>query len=767
MKNPVGHESRLYAVDPAALETLLGLGAPDDAPLAAPVAVPGYRLVREVRRGGQGVVYEGVAPDGRGRVAVKILREGPFAGASQCARLEREVQVLARFRHPNVVTVIDRGTAPGGWQYLVTGWVDGVPLDAYLERLAQDQEPADAQRNGLRLFVSVCDALAVAHAHGVVHRDVKPSNILVDAGGEPHVLDFGLAFEAAGRGARAVTDSGQFVGSLPWSSPEQLAPSADGIDARSDVYSLGVILFQILSGGEFPYPVDGPLPEVVRSIMTAPPRRSRRAARSPAGLEAIVRRALAKRPADRFADAGGLGEAIRRHLEAPQSSRRRWAGRRFAIGAVTAVVLAAPAAGLYYTSRVPAGFATSAPMTRPAAAPAPGAARPSQPEFTLFSVRTFGPRARAVCAADFDGDGSPDLAAVSAGSGGDDRAGAAATVPRGGAVDVYPSRGDGTFGPPATYAAGRVNFSQFLLAADVNGDRRPDLVTGSDLLGARGLTSVLAVLVNRGDGTFADPLFQPCDHYPSSAAAGDFTGDGRADLVVVNGRAKVADVFVGNGDGSFARGTRVGNVMSPSLAVDADGDGRLDVATAWMGCAVLLFGDGRGGFARRQDLNLSNTIRSVALLDATGDGRPDLVGTLNNHMDTAKFIVWPGGPAAPPDARRFDRPPVITRAQYPCDAGAGDFNGDGHVDLLARVNGWSQEFTGVQLWLGAGDGTFGSPSMLFDGLGEGASADGVAVADFNRDGRPDAAVAGGTTPAVVVLMNRPATESGVESAPRE
>ena len=745
MNNSAAHDSRLYAVDPAALDVLLQLGGErDDSPLEAPVDVPGYLLVRQVSRGGQAVVYEAVAPGGS-RVAVKILREGPFAGAAERARLEREAQVLSRLRHPNLVPVVERGTAPGGWQYLVTEWVEGLPLDAYVERLADDTPPDELQRRALGLFVKVCEAVDAAHRDGVVHRDLKPSNVLVDRSGEPVVLDFGLASDAGGGGATAVTGSGQFVGSLPWASPEQLGRTTAGVGARSDVYSLGVLLYQLLAGGRFPYPVEGPLPEVVHNVISAPPRRLRDV---PHCIETIVRRALAKRPAERFATAGELGVAVQQHLEDPTPMRRQVLARPAAVAAAAVLVLAAPTA--YYASRPRTnGLAAS---TQPSNSP-PTLVPPRPAAFATSVLRTSGGRARAVCAADFDGDGLADLAAVSASADG-----STPTAPN--AIDVFIARPDGTFAPRAPYASGRVDFSHFLIAADLNGDRRPDLVTGTHALVGGRFTSSVVVLLNRGDGTFGDPLIQPCDYFPTSAAAGDYTGDGKADLVVINGQLKCADVFAGHGDGTFTPGARYPKVSSPSLSFDADGDGRLDVATSWMGCVALLLGDGAGAFPRRRELTFSNTIRTVALADATGGGRADLIATVSNHLDTATVLVWPGGPRGERgDATPFDRPPVVTRVQYSSDTAAADFNGDGRVDLMSRVNGWAQEFYGVQLWLGAGDGTFTAPAMLatLPTMGEAGSADGVAVADFNGDGWTDAAVAHGASPEVTVLMNRTTT----------
>src|SRR5262249_14440141 len=158
-------------------------------------------------------------------------------GPADIARFDREVQVLAQLRHANIVTVHDSGIAAGR-HYLVMDFVDGRRLDSYL---AAERPPMN---DILRLFVKICDAVHAAHMLHIVHRDLKPSNILIDAQAEPHVLDFGLA-KAGGADAdrTTMTITGQFVGSVQWASPEQAQGAAHAIDSRSDVYSLGVMLY--------------------------------------------------------------------------------------------------------------------------------------------------------------------------------------------------------------------------------------------------------------------------------------------------------------------------------------------------------------------------------------------------------------------------------------------------------------------------------------------------------------------------------------------
>jgi serine/threonine protein kinase/WD40 repeat protein len=296
--------------------------------------LPGYELLREVHRGGQGLVYEAIQTSTRRRVAIKVMREGPFAGEADLARFEREVQILAQLHHPSIVTIHDSGQAAGHF-YFVMDLIAGRPLDEYARDSGRSMPGHDAASPPradigtiLRLFVQTCDAVNAAHLRGVIHRDVKPGNILVDADGVPHVLDFGLAKAtvalshdgetAVGRrsaaGPRATTMAGQFLGSLPWASPEQVAGDVGVLDIRTDVYSLGVMLYQALTG-RFPYDVLGSLSEVMHRITHAEPVRPR-TVRSDIDdeVETIVLKCLQKDPARRYQSAGDLARDLQRYL---------------------------------------------------------------------------------------------------------------------------------------------------------------------------------------------------------------------------------------------------------------------------------------------------------------------------------------------------------------------------------------------------------------------------------------------------------------------
>ncbi len=273
-------------------------------------ALPGYDPVAEIHRGGQGVVYQAVQRSTGQLVAVKLLRHGAVSSAGELARLHREIQVLGQLRHPNIVTIHDSGESDG-LPYIVMDYIDGLPLDRYVT------EAHLTRTQTLELFITVAEAVNTAHQRGIIHRDLKPANVLVDWEGRPIVLDFGLAkVDTDDSRDATLTASGQFLGSLPWAAPEQASGRSSAIDIRTDVYALGVILFQLLSG-EFPIDTQGPVGEALERITTTAPRRLT-SARFVINdeLETIATKALQKEPDRRFQTAGELAADVSRFLNA-------------------------------------------------------------------------------------------------------------------------------------------------------------------------------------------------------------------------------------------------------------------------------------------------------------------------------------------------------------------------------------------------------------------------------------------------------------------
>jgi serine/threonine protein kinase len=381
-------------------------GADPDRPVtdAVPATLGPYTLGRELGRGGFGTVYlaEQADPLPR-RVAVKLINPG-MDTRQVVARFRAERQALARMDHPNIARVFDAGATPAGRPYFVMEWVDGLPIVAY----ARDRRLTVRQRLGL--FVDVCRAIGHAHQRNVVHRDVKPSNVLVaelDGKPVPKVIDFGVA-KAMGDpigGLTAATDPGPFVGTPQYMSPEQADPAAGPLDTRADVYGLGVLLYELLTGrppfdpavlrrtppadvarvvrDRYPVapsrrvlePPDEPLGGQTRvafadaapagaapadpSLANGSPADAaaarRRLARDLRGdLDWIVARATEKEPDRRYRSADALADDVLRHLgglpvEAGPPSKvyraRKFVGRHRAMTAAVVAVVAAVAGG--------------------------------------------------------------------------------------------------------------------------------------------------------------------------------------------------------------------------------------------------------------------------------------------------------------------------------------------------------------------------------------------------------------------------------------
>ena len=279
----------------------------------------GYRILREIHRGGQGVVFQAIQESTKRKVALKVMKEGPFATSAEQARFDREVQVLGQLNHPNIVAIHDSGRA-AGCHYFVMDYIRGQPLDVWMAGREH------SIKHTLDLFAKICNAVNAAHLRGITHRDLKPGNIRVDDNGEPHILDFGLAKIAVGAGggsAAAMTITGQFVGSLPWASPEQAEGVPGKIDLRTDVYSLGVIAYQMLTG-KFPYDVIGSMRDVLdRIIRTEPVRPSAIRQKIDDEVETIVLKCLAKERERRYQSAGELGCDVERYLSGEPIEAKR------------------------------------------------------------------------------------------------------------------------------------------------------------------------------------------------------------------------------------------------------------------------------------------------------------------------------------------------------------------------------------------------------------------------------------------------------------
>lgn len=341
--------------------------------------IEGYEIGEQLGEGGQGIVYRAVQQFPRREVVIKLLKDSPGSASTAAKRFEREILIAARLRHPGIVTVHDSGVLPGGKRFCVMEYIHGLPLTQYVK------ERGASLGETLELFARVCDAVNHAHQRGIMHRDLKPSNILVDADGQPKVVDFGLARSVGQIDDVHVSRAGQVVGAPAYMSPEQTRGNPDEIDVRTDVYSLGVILYELLTG-TYPYDVESDLHALITRIREQQPtpptsawktdsgirsaRRTRwlwreRLPRCPIDreLETIVLVCLRKERDRRYQSAGELARDIRRYLAGEAIDAKRdsfgyilrkwlWRRRRQIAAAVCGVIIVALAVwGFWYRSQ--------------------------------------------------------------------------------------------------------------------------------------------------------------------------------------------------------------------------------------------------------------------------------------------------------------------------------------------------------------------------------------------------------------------------------
>lgn len=262
--------------------------------------------------GGMGAVYRATQSKPNRQVALKLIRSGVLS-ARTIQRFDLEAEILGRLQHPNIAQIYEAGIdVQSGSPYFAMEYVDGQELIRY----ADEHELTTEQR--LRLFVKLCDAIIHAHAKGIIHRDLKPGNVIVSREGEPKVLDFGIARATNEDSPRVTlqTNVGQLVGTLYYMSPEQAIGDTINLDTRSDVYALGVVLFELLTG-EIPYQLKGkPLHEAVRIIIETRSRRLSEFSPSFKGdLEIIAQKALEKDKERRYQSVAELRADLQRNLE--------------------------------------------------------------------------------------------------------------------------------------------------------------------------------------------------------------------------------------------------------------------------------------------------------------------------------------------------------------------------------------------------------------------------------------------------------------------
>jgi Protein kinase domain len=268
--------------------------------------IAGYRIEELIGSGGMGTVYEATQLSLDRTVALKVLAAGLAAGEEFRERFRREAMLQAALEHPNIVPVYEAGASDEGL-FIAMKLVRGSDL----KRLGEDGdlEPARA----LEILAQAADALDAAHGAGLVHRDVKPQNILVDDDDRAYLADFGLTKGAGDRGA---TLTGQYMGSLDYTAPEQIR--GEGFGASGDLYAFAAVVYEVLTG-EVPFPYDTEAAILYAHIAEQPPHVTSRRPDLPAAVDELVARGLAKRPEDRYRSARDLVEQARRALAAPSS----------------------------------------------------------------------------------------------------------------------------------------------------------------------------------------------------------------------------------------------------------------------------------------------------------------------------------------------------------------------------------------------------------------------------------------------------------------
>ena len=297
-----------------------------------------FRIVREIGRGGMGVVYEAMQVSLGRHVAIKLLRE-----PSDLPRFRREARAAGRLHHTNIVPVYGVGEQ-GGRCYYVMQYIDGRGLDQVLRARRRGGGAArPTSSNVARLILQAAEAVDHAHGHGIVHRDIKPSNILVDEHGVIRITDFGLAYDADD--TETLTRTGDVVGTLRYMAPERFAGRDD---AGADIYGLGITLYELATGRPA-YP-EGDRAVLIHRVMNEdPPRPRLLEPRMPRDLETIALKAMAREPSRRYATAAAMAEDLRRFVEGrPIRARRvgpwehaaRWSRRnRLAAGLLAGLVI--------------------------------------------------------------------------------------------------------------------------------------------------------------------------------------------------------------------------------------------------------------------------------------------------------------------------------------------------------------------------------------------------------------------------------------------
>jgi eukaryotic-like serine/threonine-protein kinase len=319
-------------------------------PVSFPAQINGYDLETEIARGGMGVIWKAHQRGLNRTVVLKMLRAGVLAGATHLRRFQAEAEAVAALDHPRIVPVYEVGEYEGQ-PYLAMKYMEGGSLADHLEPFL------NAPYEAAQLLAEVAEAVQYAHRHGVLHRDLKPANILLDAEGRPHVSDFGLAkrlsTSESQSGPAGLTQTGDLLGTPSYMAPEQARGDQHAVTVATDVYGLGTILYELLTGRP-PFRGAGVLDtlKLIQDQLPLAPRRVQPGVNR--DLETVCLKALEKEPGQRYSSVGALADDLRRFLAGepvqaravgPLGNAWRWCRRRPALAGLGLALLAALAGG--------------------------------------------------------------------------------------------------------------------------------------------------------------------------------------------------------------------------------------------------------------------------------------------------------------------------------------------------------------------------------------------------------------------------------------